>query len=195
MGVPVDPDPGVCLKTGVAVGIEGQGDAAAPEQVLHQQEVVVAVFLRAKQGVDHGAGGVVHRDQQRERRGLIPQPRVIAAVQLDQHALLGHPLPTDSVFGWTAAPGTAQSNVQQDPPQGGPADVNAFPLGQQFREVGVVDASVPGPSQLRHVDDQRLGRGIDGSATAVAMCQSRRAAFTVGRQDAAGVTGSGLAQK
>ena len=54
----------------------------------------------------------------------------------------------------------------------------------------MVDASVPGPSQLRHVDDQRLGRGVDGSATAVAMCQSRRAAFTVGRQDAAGVAGS-----
>ena len=43
---------------------------------------------------------------------------------------------------------------------------------------------------MRHVDDQRLGRGVDGSATAVAMCQSRRAAFTVGRQDAAGVAGS-----
>ena len=45
-------------------------------------------------------------------------------------------------------------------------------------------------SQMRQVDDQRLGRGVDGSATAVAMCQSRRAAFTVGRQDAAGVAGS-----
>ena len=43
---------------------------------------------------------------------------------------------------------------------------------------------------MRHVDDQRLGRGVDGSATAVAMCQSRRAVFTVGRQDAAGVAGS-----
>ena len=53
--------------------------------------------------------------------------------------------------------------------------MNAFPLRQQFREVGVVDASVAGPSQLRHVDDQRLGRGVDGSATAVARCQSRRA--------------------
>ena len=55
---------------------------------------------------------------------------------------------------------------------------------------GLVIASVPGPSQMRQVDDQRLGRGVDGSATAVAMCQSRRAAFTVGRQDAAGVAGS-----
>ena len=58
---------GRVLEDRVAVGIEGEGDAAAPEQVLHQQEVVVAVFLLAKQGVDHGAGGVVHRQQQRER--------------------------------------------------------------------------------------------------------------------------------
>ena len=159
-------------------------------QGADQQEVAASVLMLTEPGAHHLAGSIVHRDQQRERRGLIPQPRVIAAVQLGQHALLGHPLPTDSVFGWTAAPGTAQSSVQQDPPQGGPADVNAFPLRQQFREVGVVDASVPGPSQLRHVDDQRLGRGVDGLATAVARCQSRRAAFTVGRQDAAGVAGS-----
>ena len=37
------------LEDGVAVGIEGEGNAAAPEQVLHQQEVVVAVFMIAKQ--------------------------------------------------------------------------------------------------------------------------------------------------
>ncbi len=39
------PGSGRVLEDRVAVGIEGLGDAAAPEQVLHQQEVVVAVFL------------------------------------------------------------------------------------------------------------------------------------------------------
>ena len=75
VGVPVGPDSGLVLEDGVAVGIEGQGDAAAPEQVLHQQEVVVAVFLMAKQGVDHGAGGVVHRQQQREWWARSPNHR------------------------------------------------------------------------------------------------------------------------
>ena len=42
------PGSGRVLEDRVAVGIEGQGDAAALEQVLHQQEVVVAVFLLAK---------------------------------------------------------------------------------------------------------------------------------------------------
>ena len=69
------PGSGRVLEDGVAVGIEGKGDAAALEQVLHQQEVVVAVFLLAKQGVDHGAGGVVHRRQQRERWAVVPNHR------------------------------------------------------------------------------------------------------------------------
>ena len=108
------------LEDGVAVGIEGQGDAAAPEQVLHQQEVVVAVFMIAKQGVDHGAGGVVHRQQQRERWAVVPQPPVITAVQLDQHARSGHPLATDPVLGWTfrissgVSQGIDKSVVQSD---------------------------------------------------------------------------------
>ena len=60
------------LEDGVAVGIEGEGNAAEPEQVLHQQGVVAAVFMIAEQGVDHFAGGVVHRQQQRERRAVVP---------------------------------------------------------------------------------------------------------------------------
>ena len=90
----------------------------------------MAVFLLAKQGVDHGAGGVVHRQQQRERWSYISQPPVITAVQLDQHARSGHPLATHPVLGRTATARTAQSGVQQNAPQGGPADMNAFPLAQ-----------------------------------------------------------------
>ena len=41
------------------------------------------------ESVDHRAGGIVYRDQQRERRRLVPQPRVMTAVHLDQHALPG----------------------------------------------------------------------------------------------------------
>ena len=148
----------------------------------------MGVLLLREPSAHRRAGGIVYRDQQRERWGQVAQPRVMAAVHLDQHSLPGHPLPTDPVFGRSAAAGTAQPSVQQDPSQSGPADVDAFPLRQQLREVGVVDAGVPSASQVRHVGDQRLGRGVSRSATAVAVGQSRHAAFTVGRQNAAGVT-------
>ena len=156
-------------------------------QVLHQQEVVVAVFMIAKQGVDHRAGGVVHRQQQRERWAVVSQPPVITAVQLDQHARSWHPLATDPVLGWTATAGTAQSGVQQNPSQGGPADVDAFPFSQQLREMGMIDSLVSSACQMHHVGDHRHARGGDRSGAPVAVCQGRCSFLPVGCRDAAGV--------
>ena len=39
---------------------------------------------------------------------------MIAAVQLDQHTLSGHPLAAPPVLGWAPAPRTGQSGVDQD---------------------------------------------------------------------------------
>ena len=54
----------------VPVSVEGDGYAAAPEQALHQQEVAVGCLparCRSKASTTV-AGGIIHRDQQRERR-------------------------------------------------------------------------------------------------------------------------------
>ena len=53
------------LEDRVPVGVQGEGNAAAPEQSLHQPEVAVGILLLAEQGVDHAAGGIVHREQYR----------------------------------------------------------------------------------------------------------------------------------
>ena len=108
-------------------------------QALDQQEVAVGVLLLAEEGVDHRAGGIVHGDQQRERRRLFPPPRVMAAVHLDQHALPGHALAAHPALGRPPAPRTAQSGVDRNTPQGGPANVAALPFAQQLAEMGVVD--------------------------------------------------------
>ena len=79
-----------------------------------QQEVAVGVLLLAEEGVDHGTDGIVHCDQQRERRRLFPQPRVMTAVHLDQHALPGHALPAHPVLGRAPSPRTVQPGVDQD---------------------------------------------------------------------------------
>ena len=78
--VPEDPVP---------VDVEGDGNANALQQVLDQQEIGVGLLLRTEQGVGHRAGGIIDCDQQRERRNLVPQPRVVAAVHLDQHPHVG----------------------------------------------------------------------------------------------------------
>ena len=87
------------LEDRVAVGVQGEGYAETPEQALHQQEVAAGVLMIAEQGVDHPAGGIVHREQDRELWPVLAQPTVIAAVQLDQHALPGHPLPAHRCLG------------------------------------------------------------------------------------------------
>ena len=61
--VPEDPVP---------VGVEGDGCAEMLHETLDQQEVTVSVLLLAEEGVDHRTGGIVHCDQQRERRRLVP---------------------------------------------------------------------------------------------------------------------------
>ena len=67
---------------------------------------------------------------------------MIAAVQLEQHTRSGYPLATDPVLGWAAPARTAQSGVQQNTSQGGPADVDAFPFREQFAQMGVVGSLV-----------------------------------------------------
>ena len=66
---------------------------------------------------------------------------------------------------------TAQTRVQQNAPQGGPADVDAFPFREQFAQMGVVGSLVSSAGQAHHVGDHRLGRGVDRFAAPVAVCQ------------------------
>ena len=98
-GHPREAGAGCVSEDPVPVGVQGDGSAATLHQGLHQQEVIVGVFLLTEEGVVHRAGGIVHRDQQREWRRLIPQPRVVAAVHLDQHALARHALAAHPVLG------------------------------------------------------------------------------------------------
>ena len=176
--VPEDPVP---------VDVEGHGNASALHQVLDQQEIGVGLLLLAEQGVGHRAGGIIHCDEQRERRNLIPQPRVEAAVHLDQHPLSGHSLAAYPVLGRTPSPWTLQPGVDQDAPERGPADVDALAFAQQLAEMGVVGPWVPGASQMNHIGQNGLGGSIGRSATPVAVGNCGSSLLPVGRQHAPGV--------
>ena len=97
------------LEDTVAITIEGQGDPVAADDPFHQQEIAPGVFLGLEDGARHRAGGIIHRQQQGEPGSPLFQPGVMAAVDLQQHALLGHPLPTYPVFGGTVPPGAGQT--------------------------------------------------------------------------------------
>ena len=181
--VPEDPVP---------VDVEGDGNANALQQVLDQQEIGVGLLLLTEQGlteqgVGHRAGGIIDCDQQRERRNLVPQPRVVAAVHLDQHPLSGHSLAAYPVLGRTPSLRTLQPGVDQDASQRGSADVNSLALVQQLAEMGVVGPRIPGASQMDHIVRHGLGSRIGRSATPVAVGNRGSSLFPVGRQHAPGV--------
>ena len=120
------------LEHAVAVAVQGGGYAPALDQSLHQGEVTAGVFLGTEHGVDHSAGGVVHRQQQGELGTVIAQPLVETAVDLHQHPSLGHPLPPHPVLGRTPVAGAGNARPGQNTPHGGPAQVDAFPVPEQL---------------------------------------------------------------
>ena len=167
----------------VPAGVEGDGYATALYQALDQQEVTAGILMIAKEGVDHAAGGIVHCDQQRERRYPVPQPRVMAAVHLYRHALPRHTQAADPVLGRTLSPRTAQAGVDQDAPQGGPAGVDALSLAQQLAETGVVGPFVPGTSQANHSSCNGLGCCVGRPAAPVAVSNGGGSLLPVSRQE------------
>ena len=120
------------LEDRMAVGVEGERNAAALEQSLHQQEVTAGILMIAEEGVDHAARGIVHSEQDRELRSVFAQPPVIAAVHLDQHTLPGHPLTAHPVLGRAPSPRTAEPGVGQDTPKRSPAHVDALAFTKQL---------------------------------------------------------------
>ena len=120
------------FEDSVPVGVQGERNAAAAYQSLHQQEVTGGILMIAEEGVDHAACGIVHGEQDRELRSVLAQPPVVIAIQLDKHALPGHPLAAHPVLGRAPAPRTAEPGVDQDAPQGGPAHVETLAFTEQL---------------------------------------------------------------
>ena len=70
-------------------------------------------LVRNEYRLGHGAGGVVHGDEQRQFRSPVLQPGMVAAVDLHQHALLGHASAPEPVLLGAAAARTADAGLSQ----------------------------------------------------------------------------------
>ena len=80
----------VVLESSVAVAVESQGDTPLTDQALKEHQVAQGVLSSAEYGLGHCAGGVVHGDEQHQLGSPFLRPRMLAAVNLCQHLLLGH---------------------------------------------------------------------------------------------------------
>ena len=167
----------------MTVAIEGERDAAAPDDLLQQEEVAAGVLGGAEEGVHGCAGRIVDGEQQGEARAALLEPGVMAAVDLKQHPLAGHPLTPDAVLGRPAATGARDADPRQDPADRPAAHVQALVLPQQLGEVGVVRSRVAGGGQAHHGRGD-IGRdGVVRTAPAVAVGERRSSPRTVGGEE------------
>ena len=74
----------------------------------------------------------------------------MAAVQLDQHSSLGHPLATEPVLRRAPAAGTADAGLGENAPYRGPAQVDALSFTEQLGEMGVVGTLLALRRQLHY---------------------------------------------
>ena len=66
----------------------------------------------------------------------------MAAIDLQQHALLGHPFTAHPVFGGAVLPGAGQTVAVEETAYRLPAQVNSLPFRQDLGQVAVVEAGV-----------------------------------------------------
>ena len=105
----------------------------------------------------------------------------MAAVQLHQHARLGHPLAAETVLRRAPTPRTADARLGENAPHRGPAQVDALPLAEQLGEVGVVGALVALGGQFHHGGSLGGRDGVVGTAAPITVGQGSRAMLPVGR--------------
>ena len=102
----------------------------------------------------------------------VPQPGMMAAVNLHQHAFLGHSLPSHPVSGRPTFPRAGNARPGQDAVHRSPAEVNPLPVTQQLGEVGLIGSGI--------------GDGVAGPTAAVPVGQCVGALLAIGRQQAPG---------
>ena len=138
----------------VAIAVQGQRDATTAHHLTEQLEVPVRVFLLAKTGPGHDAGGVIDAAQQREIRTSPFQPVVAAAVDLQQHAFLGHALSTSAMTRSTPLPCRCNAGSGQDAVHTRAREVDVLLGGEHLREMFPIEARVRTRGQLDHPSGQ-----------------------------------------
>jgi hypothetical protein len=93
-----------------------------------------------------------------ELRAAAFQPGVMAAVKLEEHAFLRHALAAGAMARRTPGAGAAQSRGCEEAMDGGPGDVEAFLVGEQFGEVLMIDAGVRRADEAEHAITDPTGR-------------------------------------
>src|ERR687895_130559 len=106
-------------KDGVAIGVHCHGHTPTSDDALEQGQVAPGVLLFLEQGIRHLPSSIVHCQQQGQPGSSALQPGMVAAIQLQQHSLLGHPWSTTPVVWRSTLAWARESGPHQEAPYGG----------------------------------------------------------------------------
>ena len=167
-------DARIAVKQAVAVGVGGDRDAIAADEMAEQEEVTVGVFDGPKDGREDFAGSVVDGRMEDEAGAAVFEPGMMTAVHLDEQPRLRHALSPTAVTRRSAFPGTTEAGGAQQALHGLSGDVDALALGQELGEVLIVHAGIGRAGQGENARPDRFGDAPRGASPAVAVRDGRR---------------------
>ena len=167
------------LEDPVPIGVDGDGDPMGRDELAEEEQIAGGIFALTEDRPEDGAGGIIDGVEQDERGAAVLEPRVVAAVHLDEQTGAPHALPALSVLRRATALGAAQPRGPKDAMHGGVGQDDVVPLGEELSEMLVIDVGVDGAGEPNHT---RADGGTDTQrrrAAAIPMDQSLSAAASV----------------
>ena len=171
------------LEDGVAVGVEGQGKAMGLAEVAQEQEIAGGVFFGAEDSPRDLTGGIIDGGNQAEFGPAVFEPRVVAAVDLEEHARLGAALSPAAVARGTALAGARQADLAANASHAGTRDGDAVVFGEDVGQVMVVIVGVMGGSQGSHILPYFRRKAPLGRPTPVTVDQACRTVSAILSQE------------
>lgn len=166
----------------MAIRVHGARDAVAAEQLPEEQQIALGILGEPKEGGDDSARGVVDGGEDDEPRAAGFQPRMVAAVELDEESGLGHSLAPAAMTGRAASAGTPETCTAEQSLKRTSGNRQALARPEHFRQVVIVEPSVGGAGELQHAPMEALGQLTRRGPAAIAMGQRCRAGLPQARQ-------------
>ncbi len=166
---------GIRAKDAMAIRVDRGREAVAADEVAEEETIAVGVFLQAKHPAQDTAGGIIDGGEENETGAAVLEPRVVAAIELDEETRLGHALAAAPMPGGPAGAGTADAGGAQESLHRAAREPEPLAFGEQFGEVVIIHASVAGPGKGDHLDPECSGEAPGRGAAAVPMDEGREA--------------------
>ncbi len=175
-------------KDAVAIGVGGPGDAVAAQELAEEEQIAVRILLEPEDGPDDASSRIINGGEEDQTWSAVLQPRMVAAVHLDEEAGLRHPFAPPPMAGrasgaWAAKPGSAEQTLDRPARQ-----LQAFVSHQHFRQMMIVEAGIGRAREGEYPAADRFFEAPRRGTPAVPMGKRLETLLTQPGQEAAEVT-------